>query len=325
MHVEEEDGLWRICASSFARAFYYLLLLLLLFLFLFLLLLGVFVVLLVRRFDYLKQNRKTSRSHKHIIINMANSPEDWFKSLPPVTRTYLVLAFGTTACVSFGIIRNVMNLLLSMDLVWYKFEVWRLLTCFLFFGKFSFPFLFQMFILVRYFQSYEQNPYVTTRGALDGSTADVIFMLMFCGTLAIIIGWAFQFLILGPVIVFAVMYLWSKRNANTPISFWGFQFKGAQLPWVMLAFGILVGNSPAMDIAGIAVGHTYYFLIEVLPRTSYGKDVLSTPEWLISLCESNGIGNVAARPAAAGGAARQGGGAPRRHAWGQGRALGGGN
>ena len=63
------------------------------------------------------------------------SPEDWFRSLPPITRTYLLLALGTTAGVSFGIIRNVMTLLLSMDLVWYKFEVWRLLTCFCFFRE----------------------------------------------------------------------------------------------------------------------------------------------------------------------------------------------
>ena len=149
-------------------------------------------------------------------------------------------------------------------------------------------------------------------------------MLMFCGTLSILIGWFMQFFILGPVLVFAVMYLWSKRNAETPISFWGFKFVGANLPWVMLAFGILVGNSPAMDIAGIAVGHLYYFLVEVLPRTEYGKDLLFTPEWLISVCMSYGLGGgggyEAQAPPGRGGAPRAA--APRRHAWGTGQALG---
>ena len=50
------------------------------------------------------------------------------------------------------------------------------------------------------------------------------------------------------------------------MSFLGFfQFNAPYLPWVMLMFSALLGNSITMDIIGIAVGHTYYFLEFVFP------------------------------------------------------------
>ena len=50
------------------------------------------------------------------------------------------------------------------------------------------------------------------------------------------------------------------------MSFLGvFSFTAPYLPWVMLTFSIVVGNSVTVDIIGILVGHTYYFLEYVYP------------------------------------------------------------
>jgi hypothetical protein len=46
-----------------------------------------------------------------------------------------------------------------------------------------------------------------------------------------------------------------------------------------MAIGILMGNDPTMDLMGIAVGHTYYFLLKVVPA-SYGTTVIKTPDFL---------------------------------------------
>ncbi len=32
------------------------------------------------------------------------------------------------------------------------------------------------------------------------------------------------------------------------------------LPWVLLGFSLLLGNSVSVDLLGMAVGHVYYFL-----------------------------------------------------------------
>jgi len=38
------------------------------------------------------------------------------------------------------------------------------------------------------------------------------------------------------------------------------------LPWVLLAFSVLLGASPVVDLLGIFVGHVYYYLEDIVPR-----------------------------------------------------------
>jgi len=53
------------------------------------------------------------------------------------------------------------------------------------------------------------------------------------------------------------------------------------LPFAYLALTVFMG-SPYFDLVhGIATGHLYYFLAEVVPVV-YGKDVLRTPQFLIN-------------------------------------------
>jgi Derlin-2/3 len=55
-----------------------------------------------------------------------------------------------------------------------------------------------------------------------------------------------------------------------------FTFKAPYLPWVILGFGYLLGQSPIFDLLGIVCGHIYYFLEDVYPQTS-GRRILKTP------------------------------------------------
>ena len=61
-------------------------------------------------------------------------------------------------------------------------------------------------------------------------------------------------------------YVWGRLNESVRMSFLGFlTFNAPYLPWVMLSFSVLIGNSITMDIIGICVGHMYYFLEFVFP------------------------------------------------------------
>ena len=52
------------------------------------------------------------------------------------------------------------------------------------------------------------------------------------------------------------------------MSFLGlFQFRAPYLPWVLLGFSLLLGNSPSIDLMGIVVGHVYYYCEDVFPYT----------------------------------------------------------
>lgn len=52
------------------------------------------------------------------------------------------------------------------------------------------------------------------------------------------------------------------------------------LPWVLLGFSVLLGNTVWVDLMGMAVGHLYYFLEDVLPTQRGGFKVLKTPQLL---------------------------------------------
>jgi len=74
------------------------------------------------------------------------------------------------------------------------------------------------------------------------------------------------------------------------MSFLGvFSFNAPYLPWVMLGFSVLLGNPVTIDIIGIFVGHTYYFLEYVYPclsdvRGFRVKRILEPPRLLHYLC-----------------------------------------
>ncbi|KAH8062297.1 hypothetical protein JL722_3212 [Aureococcus anophagefferens] len=64
-----------------------------------------------------------------------------------------------------------------------------------------------------------------------------------------------------------MVYVWGRRNDAVRMSFLGlFPFTAPYLPWVLLAFSVLLGNPATTDLVGIAVGHAYYYLEYVYPK-----------------------------------------------------------
>lgn len=71
-------------------------------------------------------------------------------------------------------------------------------------------------------------------------------------------------LFFGSALSFMMVYVWARRNPHARMNFLGvFQFSAPYLPWVLLGFSALVGQSLITDILGIIVGHLYYFLEDV--------------------------------------------------------------
>ena len=280
---------------------------------------------------------------------MASTPEDWFRQLPKVTKAYMVGALATTVAVQFlGV--SFLNLHWDPTQTVTRFQFWRPLTAFLFLGNFSLSFLFTMFILcaarrarspraaaahapplarsVRYSTALEKNPYAP-RGGM-GTSADYALMFLFGTLVMLAAGALLGYPFLGHGLVFMVLYVWSRRNAEAQLSFWGasapprppprlaaltsaaaagLPMQGVHLPWAMMTLSLLMGNSIVMDIMGILTGHLYFFLVDAAPA-AYGKHLLFTPQFLRDL-----LGEVG--PARAPGAARAG---PRH--WGRGHQLG---
>jgi Derlin-2/3 len=177
-----------------------------------------------------------------------------------------------------------MNYLLIWENVKDKFEIWRLLTCFCYAGKFEFPTLIALYLLMNFSQNYEKGgPFNTGAG---GGSADYLFMLLF-GAITMIVTQPLLNLII-PIsgklmcrnMIYYVLYIWSKRHPMTNANIWGIPVKAIYLPFAYVLISLFVGAPYMYIVHGIIIGHIYYFLVDVVPHV-YGKDVLTTPQFLI--------------------------------------------
>eukprot|EP00658_Telonema_sp_P-2_P067092 TRINITY_DN5602_c0_g1_i6.p1 TRINITY_DN5602_c0_g1~~TRINITY_DN5602_c0_g1_i6.p1 ORF type:complete len:304 (+),score=95.39 TRINITY_DN5602_c0_g1_i6:128-1039(+) len=208
---------------------------------------------------------------------MPISLEDWYNQIPVITRVYLTLAVATTLLCALEIV-SPFSLYFNSNAILYKFELWRLVTNFLFFGLFGIEYVFHMFFLVRYCRLLEENTF-------HGRTADFLFMLLFGGTIMTVLAPFLNVHFLGSSLSFMMVYVWSYRHEHIQMSFLGVvNFTAPYLPWVLLVFAVLFGASPVMDLLGVLAGHLYYFLEWEYPRIR-GVKLLQTPSMLRSLFE----------------------------------------
>lgn len=97
------------------------------------------------------------------------------------------------------------------------------------------------------------------------------------------------------------------------------------LPWVLLAFNVVIANGGVMELIGILVGHLYFFLMFKYPQDFGGPSLLSTPQFLYNLFPSRGGGLYGQAPRSTAGQGDQDGGGVRfrGHQWGRGQRLDG--
>eukprot|EP01088_Endostelium_zonatum_P018370 TRINITY_DN5871_c0_g1_i1.p1 TRINITY_DN5871_c0_g1~~TRINITY_DN5871_c0_g1_i1.p1 ORF type:complete len:238 (-),score=23.77 TRINITY_DN5871_c0_g1_i1:124-837(-) len=202
--------------------------------------------------------------------------ESWWRSLPIVTKYLFVGTMGTTLASSFGFVSPLM-LTLNFSAIFRQFQLWRLVSNFLL-HSLGFPFLISMMFLVRYGSSLEQSTF-------EGRLSDFIFFLLIsCSLLILIGGYFLGSIVLAQGLIMVLVYYWSRKNPDATMSLmFGIQFKSVYLPWVLVGMSILMGKYPIIDVVGIVVGHFYFFFTDVYPRTSGGRQLLTTPKFLVDI------------------------------------------
>jgi len=201
-----------------------------------------------------------------------------YKETPPVTRAYITACFIITTLVQLQLI-SPFQLYFNPHLIWNKVQIWRLLTTFVYFGPYGINFLFNMIFTHHYCRMLEENSF-------RGHTSDLIVMFLFGGScMAILASFiATNVLFLGQAFTIMLVYVWARRNPLVRMNFFGLlTFQAPYLPWVLLGFSLLLGNSVSVDLLGMAVGHIYYFLEDVFPNQPGGKRLLQTPTMLQAL------------------------------------------
>jgi len=195
-----------------------------------------------------------------------------FYEIPIVTRIYTTACVCTTLAVHLDLV-SPFQLYFNPTLI-LQGQVWRLITTFLFFGTIGFSFLFNMIFTYRYCRMLEE-------GSFRGKTADFIVMFLFGGIFMIMFAFFINLLFLGQAFTIMLVYVWSRRNPFLRMNFFGLlNFQAPYLPWVLLAFSVILGNAIWIDLVGMGAGHIYWFLEDVFPNQPNGRKLLKTPQFL---------------------------------------------
>ncbi|XP_009436214.4 derlin-3 isoform X4 [Pan troglodytes] len=166
-----------------------------------------------------------------------------FLQVPAVTRAYTAACVLTTAAVQLELL-SPFQLYFNPYLVFRKFQVWRLVTNFLFFGPLGFSFFFNMLFVFRYCRMLEE-------GSFRGRTADFVFMFLFGGVLMTLLGLLGSLFFLGRALMAMLVYVWSRRSPRVRVNFFGLlTFQAPFLPWALMGFSLLLGNSILVDLLG---------------------------------------------------------------------------
>ena len=102
----------------------------------------------------------------------------FFTQVPPVTRVYLVSATVLMALCTLEVI-SPFSLYMNWQLVFAHGQVWRLLTCFLFFGTFSLHFFWNVYVLIFYCSTLEEHR----------RSATFLWMLLCTGSMLLVSLW----------------------------------------------------------------------------------------------------------------------------------------
>jgi Derlin-2/3 len=213
---------------------------------------------------------------------MSDSPAEWYASLPAVSKFWFTSCAFTTIGFHAKFVSPA-SLYLSWPLVIDKFQPWRLLTNFMFLGKFSISFAIRMMMLVNYAVPLEKVHFGEQR------TGDFMTFLLF-GVLTLTplhyVAPSIAQPFYGDSLIFMCLYLWSRENPKARVSIMGFVRTPAfYFPWAMLALTALMGGDPVPDFLGIVAGHLYYFLASLYPRHSGRRSIIQTPKFIQSFAD----------------------------------------
>ncbi|KAJ3377231.1 Derlin 1 [Entophlyctis sp. JEL0112] len=239
--------------------------------------------------------KKTVLKMNNANNNLSRSPLEearaWFTSVPLVTRTIFAASLGLSIAAGAGVMSPQL-LFLSWPKVYKYFELWRLVTCFLW-HPLTYGYLTLLYFLYNYSWQLE------TSAHFDGRKADYLFFTLFSMGVILPLGIYMRQVILLEALVVSMLYVWSMGNKDQEVSFFfGLRFKAMFLPWVYIVFDFLTGAPfpPIPKLIGIFAGHLFYVLDTVYPENNNGARLISTPHFFYALMGEDpavrGMGSV---------------------------------
>ena len=190
---------------------------------------------------------------------MLSSVTDMWSKTPPMTQVYVGSSLALTLA-SFMLNKNSWPDFLNLEwgAVLTKFQFWRPITSFLFFGPLGLNYLLTIHFVWTYMAQLEK---------LNYKKPEEFFVMMVFGAITLLTGYSLIGLspkFLGHNLSTYLVYIWARIFEGTDVNVMDLFFLKAELlPWFFMAQTlILEGEMPFADLLGIVVGHLYYYLTQ---------------------------------------------------------------
>ncbi|GAM86813.1 hypothetical protein ANO11243_048330 [Dothideomycetidae sp. 11243] len=205
--------------------------------------------------------------------------DQWFFEVPPLTRYWIATIVATGVGVQCHMLTP-FQMFYSYRAVFYKSQYWRLLSTFCYFGPLSIQLVFHLFFIQRYSRMLEEAA---------PSVAHFSWLILFACISLLAMAPLFNQAFLGSTLNSTLVYVWSRKNPDAMLSFFGIlTFRAPWLPFFMIGLSVLMNDSwPIDEFFGIAVGHVWYFFNDIYPQTNNNSRPLDPPRWYIRLFEGN--------------------------------------
>ena len=218
---------------------------------------------------------------------MNNKIERIFIKIPPFTRYYMLAIAVITIASKINDKKLFLdNIKLNYKKIFKNFEIWRLITCFLYIKSFSPQMLISFYFMFKRFKSTEIK--LIKQNKLAEFIMMIFYLCLFihiCNIISVYLFHRKSESYLTHHLMFAILYINCKRY---PFKNFRIRFVNMQNQYVPYFLFIIRGMKSGVlkQLIGIIPGIIYYLFKDVLV-TNGNKDYLVTPKYLIDYVQKN--------------------------------------
>ena len=222
------------------------------------------------------------------LSNKSNNSSINSTSSSPITLIYLLSTGIITIISNFtddGYLLNYMKL--DYKKVYTQYEIWRLITTFLYIGQPSPKIIFDYYIYYKRMKSTERK---FIRNKKLSEFIMMLIYLMIITHICNFIGYAFFGLksnkFLSHKLMFSIILINSKRNPEKMFRFYFAKIPNKFVPYFLFTIRTLKSGKYLSNLFSFIPGLAYYYLKDVIPKWNNNLDIFITPQFLENICKN---------------------------------------
>jgi len=219
--------------------------------------------------------------------NKSNNSLTNSSSASPITIIYL-LSTGLVTILSNltddGYLLNLMKL--NYKKIFEQYEIWRLITTFLYIGQPSPKIIFDYYIYYKRMKSTERK---FTKNKKLSEFIMMLIYLMIITHICNFIGYAFFGLksnsFLSHKLMFSIILINSKRNPEKLFRFYFAKIPNKFVPYFLYTMRTVKSGKYLSNLISFIPGLAYYYLKDVITKWNKNFDILVTPKFMENICK----------------------------------------